>query len=154
MSERTRQLLERPAPFTHREEGPRAAAPTYRPLLHHVQIKTTRMDAMIDWYCEVAGLVVGFKGMGGAWLTNDDANHRLALVESPKLADDPDKLAHAGMHHTAWEFGDIDELLATYERLRDAGILPHRTVDHGPLLSFYYIDPDGNSVELQVGVRP
>ncbi len=149
MSQRTRQLVERPLPSVHQDATARSARTVHRPLLHHVQIKTIRMDEMIDWYSQVTGLVLCFKGLGGAWLTNDDANHRLALVTSPLLADDPDKLSHSGMHHTAWEYSDVDELLETYERLRDIGILPHRTVDHGPTLSFYYVDPDGNSVELQ-----
>jgi catechol 2,3-dioxygenase-like lactoylglutathione lyase family enzyme len=124
--------------------------PVYRPILHHVQLKTSRMDEMIEWYTTVVGLVVCFKGMGGAWLTNDDANHRIALLTTPEISEDPDKLMHAGMHHTAWEYSDVDQLFATYERLRDMGIMPHRTVDHGPILSFYYLDPEGNSVELQV----
>ncbi len=121
-----------------------------RPLLHHVQLKTTRLDEMVDWYGLVTGLVVAFRSPAGAWLTNDDANHRLALLTATKLKDDPDKIAHAGLHHTAWEYAGIGELLDTYVRLRDCGILPHRAVDHGPSLSFYYLDPDGNSVELQV----
>jgi catechol 2,3-dioxygenase len=147
MAATTVQLRVRPLPLVHRGTGETSAA---RPLLHHVQLKTTRLDEMVEWYGRVLGLVVGFRGQGGAWLTNDDANHRLAFVTSPKLGEDPGKLVHAGLHHTAWEFADIDELLGTYERLRDAGILPHRTVDHGPITSFYYVDPDGNSVELQV----
>jgi catechol 2,3-dioxygenase len=149
MPARTVQLEERPMPLVHRLK-PTELDAVPRPFLHHVQLKTIRMDEMIDWYCQVTGMVVNFEGMGGAWLTNDDANHRLALVTSPHLADEPNKLAHTGMHHTAWEYADIDELLSTYERLRDAGILPHRTVNHGPSISFYYVDPDGNSVELQV----
>ena len=37
-------------------------------------------------------------------------------------------------------------LLQGYKEL---DITPHLTVDHGPTTSFYYIDPDGNGVELQ-----
>jgi catechol-2,3-dioxygenase len=87
---------------------------------------------------------------GGAWLSNDTANHRLALLSTPLIRDDPDKLVHAGIHHTAFEYGTLDELLRTYVRLKDRGVLPHSVLDHGMTLSFYYPDPDGNSVELQV----
>ena len=86
---------------------------------------------------------------GGAWLTNDEANHRIALLHSPHVTDDPDKIVHAGIHHTAFEFDSIGELLATWERLRDRDIRPHMVLDHGMTLSFYFVDPDGNSVELQ-----
>jgi len=85
----------------------------HRPVLHHVNLKTRRMQAMIDWYCEVAGMTLRFAFPGGAWLSNDGANHRLAFLATPTLEDDPDKLAHTGLHHTAFEFADMDALLAT-----------------------------------------
>lgn len=120
-----------------------------KPVLHHVNLKTKRMQAMIDWYGEVVGMTTRFVFPGGAWLSNDDANHRLALLATPTLNDDPDKLAHTGMHHIAFEFADMDAVLDTYVRLKQAGIEPHMSLDHGMTLSFYYVDPDGNSVELQ-----
>jgi catechol 2,3-dioxygenase len=119
------------------------------PILHHVNFKTTRLQEMIDWY----GVVVGCKPVhqfaGGAWLTNDNANHRIALVTSPKLSDDPDRLVHSGIHHIAFEYESLDDLLFTFHRLEALGIKPHMTLDHGLTTSFYYVDPDGNSVELQ-----
>jgi catechol 2,3-dioxygenase len=121
----------------------------YRPTLHHVNLKTVRLDEMIDWYGKVVGLEVAFRFDGGAWLTNDAANHRLALLTSPALSDDDGKLDHAGLHHTAFEYELLDELLETYLRLKAEGIRPHFAVDHGMTTSFYYADPDGNSVELQ-----
>lgn len=120
-----------------------------RPRLHHVNLKTTRPQEMIDWYGEVVGSEVTFQFPGGAWLTNDEANHRIALLHSPRLSDDPEKLAHAGIHHTAFEYDSVEDLLATYERLKARGIEPHMALDHGMTTSIYYVDPDGNSVELQ-----
>ncbi len=142
----TTQLAERPLPTP----APDRSTDVIRPYLHHVQLKTTRLDEMVEWYSNALGLVICHRGSGAAWLTNDDANHRLALLTAPGLRDDPDQLEHAGLHHTAWEYSTLDDLLATYRRLKAAEILPHRTVNHGPITSFYYADPDGNSVELQV----
>jgi catechol-2,3-dioxygenase len=119
------------------------------PTLHHVNLKTIRLQAMIDWYTTVAGMQVYYQFPGGAWLSNDGANHRLALLSSPRLSDDPDKLLHTGMHHLAFEYPTLDDLLQTYRRLQAAGIRPHACLDHGMTMSFYYLDPDGNSVELQ-----
>jgi catechol-2,3-dioxygenase len=104
---------------------------------------------MIDWYGLVVGMRPMHRGEAGAWLSNDQANHRLALLCAPGLHDDPDKLIHTGMHHSGYEFGSIYDLLDTYERLAAAGITPHACLDHGMTTSFYYVDPDGNSVELQ-----
>jgi catechol-2,3-dioxygenase len=126
----------------------KSAAQT-QPIFHHVNLKTRRLQKMIDWYGKVIGSKPTFQFPGGAWLTNDGANHRIALLTSSKMSDDPDKLVHTGMHHIAFEYGSCDELLENYARLRDAGIVPHMSLDHGMTMSFYYVDPDGNSVELQ-----
>lgn len=120
-----------------------------RPRLHHVTFKTCRPDEMIAWYGTVIGTSVQHRSPGGAWLTNDEANHRIAMLTSPRICDDPDKLLHSGMHHSAFEFATYDDLLKTYVRLADAGIEPHACLDHGMTTSMYYVDPDGNSVELQ-----
>jgi catechol-2,3-dioxygenase len=119
------------------------------PVLHHVNLKTCRLQEMIDWYGLVVGTTVQHQFEGGAWLTNDGANHRIALLAPPGLVDDPDKLAHAGIHHTAFEFASLGDLLDTYVRLKPQSIVPHACLDHGMTTSFYYVDPDGNSVELQ-----
>ena len=56
------------------------------------------------------------------------------------------------MHHSAFEYASFDELNASYLRLREAGIEPGLCLDHGMTFSYYYADPDGNHVELQVDV--
>ncbi len=56
---------------------------------------------------------------------------------------------HTGIHHIAFEYPTLDDLLNAYTRLNELDITPHFTVDHGMTTSFYYVDPDGNSVELQ-----
>jgi catechol 2,3-dioxygenase len=119
------------------------------PTLHHVNLKTNRLEDMIDWYGLVVGMTVTHQFEGGAWLANDAANHRLALLANPDWEDDPDKLQHTGLHHTAYEYPTMNDLLDTYVRLAQHGILPHACLDHGMTMSFYYVDPDGNSVELQ-----
>jgi catechol 2,3-dioxygenase len=120
-----------------------------RPLLHHVNLKTVRLPEMMQWYGAVVGMAPNHVTETGAWLTNDAANHRLAFLAVPGLEDDPDKLMHTGMHHIGFEYPSMDDLLDAYERLRERGIVPHACLDHGMTTSLYYLDPDGNSVELQ-----
>jgi catechol-2,3-dioxygenase len=93
---------------------------------------------------------VTFQDQTGAWLTNDAANHRIALLAFPGFVDDPEKDTRTGMHHSAFEYGAFEDLNATYLRLRAEGIEPEICLDHGMTLSYYYADPDGNHVELQV----
>jgi catechol 2,3-dioxygenase len=97
----------------------------------------------------VVGMEPSWLAPDACWLTNDGANHRLAMLAVPGLRDDPDKIAHTGMHHFAFEYGSYDALLGACEGLIAEGIRPHTVLDHGMTMSFYFVDPDGNSVELQ-----
>jgi len=121
-----------------------------KPTFHHFNLKTTRLQELIDWYSIVVGAEVTFQDATGAWLTNDAANHRIALLAFPGFVDDPDKETRTGMHHSAFEYEGFAELNSSYERLRDEGIEPEICIDHGMTLSYYYKDPDGNFVELQI----
>jgi 2-polyprenyl-6-methoxyphenol hydroxylase-like FAD-dependent oxidoreductase/catechol 2,3-dioxygenase-like lactoylglutathione lyase family enzyme len=120
------------------------------PKFHHANLKTTRPQEMIDWYRTVTGVEVLFQNEMGAWLSNDAANHRIALMALPNLSDDPEKDTHTGLHHTAFEFDEFADLNGAYLRLKEAGIVPDFCLDHGMTFSYYYRDPDGNHVELQV----
>jgi hypothetical protein len=75
---------------------------------HHNNFFTTRLTEMRDWYGTVLGMEVTFEFPMGAWLTNDRANHRIALTALPGLTDDPDKRLHARMHHHAFEYASFD----------------------------------------------
>ena len=95
------------------------------------------------------GAEVIFENDIGSWLSNDEANHRIALLAFPGFVDDPDKDTRTGLHHVAFEYASFEDLNTSYVRLRETGISPHFCLDHGPTFSYYYSDPDGNHVELQ-----
>jgi catechol 2,3-dioxygenase len=120
-----------------------------KPSLHHVTIKTSRLDDMIAWYALVVGARVQFKDQTAAWMTNDGANHRIAFLAVPGLSDDAEKIRHNGMHHCAFEYANFADLMSTFDRLRNAGVVPAFCLDHGLTISLYYKDPEGNFVELQ-----
>jgi catechol 2,3-dioxygenase len=124
--------------------------PVLKPTFHHFNLKTTRLQELIDWYTAVVGAEVTFQDEIGAWLTNDAASHRIALLAFPGFVDDPDRETRTGMHHSAFEYARFEDLNTTYLRLREQGIEPDICIDHGMTLSYYYRDPDGNRVELQV----
>src|SRR5437868_10991207 len=102
-----------------------------RPTFHHVNLKTTRLQELVDWYTTVVGAEVTFQDASGAWLTNDAANHRIALLCFPGFVDDPDRETRTGMHHSAFEYDSFTDLNASYLRLRDAGIEPDICIDRG-----------------------
>ncbi len=122
---------------------------TIKPALHHVTIKTSRLDEMIAWYGLVIGAELQFRDAGAAWTTNDAANHRVAFLSVPKLSDDPDKASHNGVHHFAFEYESFADLMASFDRMRKSNVEPAFCLDHGLTISLYYKDPEGNYVELQ-----
>lgn len=128
----------------------RRPRPISRPKFHHTTFATLKLDEMVTFYEKIAGLEPVYYSEGGAWLTNDEANHRIALLALPDLKAPEDKGHTAGLHHTAFEYGTFDQWLDNYIRLRDEGIVPFLNLDHGMTMSMYYQDPEGNGVEIQV----
>jgi len=124
--------------------------PVIKPTFHHFNLKTTRLPEMVDFYERLVGAEVIFQFEGGAWLSNDEANHRIALLAFPNFVDDPEKETRTGMHHSAFEYASFEDLISSYERLKEVGVSPALCLDHGMTFSYYYADPDGNHVELQV----
>lgn len=116
--------------------------------LAHVALLTDDVKAMRDWYATVLESRVAFENAFACFTTYDDEHHRVVFVQLPGFERNEKATQH--LHHIAFTYETMDELFATYERLRDAGITPYWTINHGPTLSFYYRDPMGNSVELQI----
>jgi catechol-2,3-dioxygenase len=123
--------------------------PVLRPTLHHTGNFTTRLDEMLEWYRNVVGMEITLSpsSFEGHFVTNDATHHRMSFIKPPGLKPDPVRDA-ACVNHTAFEYESVDDLLESWERLKELGILPHTAVDHGPTFAFYYWDPDGNNVEL------
>jgi catechol 2,3-dioxygenase len=120
-----------------------------RPTLHHVTMRTSRLEEMLAWYERLLGARVMFRNEFAAWVSNDDANHRVAFLAVPGLSEDPRKLYHAGLHHMAFEYSGFGDLMDSYDRLSNEGVSPAFCLDHGMTVSIYYQDPEANYVELQ-----
>jgi catechol-2,3-dioxygenase len=133
------------ATIVSRTLDPKPIAPT---LFAHFVLRSSNMAAMADWYATVLAMHVVHRNDFICFLTYDDEHHRLAIVNIAGLHAPGDKAW--GLAHVAYTFRDVGELLSTYRRLKKTGIEPYRPIHHGPTLSMYYHDPDGNSVELQV----
>lgn len=118
--------------------------------LAHIVFKTSRYEAMVDWYQTVFEAEVMSASPMATFLTYDEEHHRIAIANMPGLADAP--FQSAGMEHCAFTYATIDDLFATHERLAEANIHPYWCINHGPTLSMYYRDPDNNQVELQIDI--
>ncbi len=112
--------------------------------------RTARKDELVAWYRTVFEAEESLANPFLTFLTFDDEHHRIAILGMPGL--EPKGERAVGMEHCAFTYANLGDLLATYARLRAAGITPYWCINHGPNLSCYYRDPDGNQVELTIDV--
>jgi len=115
----------------------------------HAVLRTKgRYDEMVQWYRTVLNARVVAQAPHMAFLSYDDEHHRIAIVNTPHASPrDPNA---EGLDHLSFTYGSLADLLATYARLKAAGIEPFCPVNHGPTTSLYYHDPDRNRIELQI----
>lgn len=122
--------------------------------LAHVVYQTRRFDEMIGWYQNVFEAEVVHRDPALAFLSYDDEHHRLAFANLEVLKGEISEASAShgeiGVNHVAFTYENLGDLLGTFERLKAENILPYWPIHHGPTLSFYYQDPDGNRLELQV----
>lgn len=118
--------------------------------LAHVVLRARDLQRSRAWYLTVLRAHPAFENEAVCFLTYDEEHHRIGLIGRPELGGDAD--AHAGLEHIAFTYASLGELLATYRRLGGEGITPYWTINHGPTISMYYKDPDGNRLELQYDV--
>jgi catechol 2,3-dioxygenase-like lactoylglutathione lyase family enzyme len=124
---------------------PRAASP---PKLAHAVLRTSRYEQMVDFYKKLFDAHATFESEMLTFLTYDEEHHRIALLNVTGLAQQ--KPGVAGVHHIAFTYASMADLISTYERVEKLGIEPVWCTNHGPTTSIYYRDPDGTQLELQV----
>ena len=116
--------------------------------LDHVNLRTTRLAEMIQWYEEILGLSAGDRPdfeMEGAWLyAGDVAAVHLVAVEDDGAAGSETALK---IEHFAFRAsGDAD---AFQERLQLKGVSFRRSgIDAMNLAAFNVWDPDGNHIHV------
>jgi catechol-2,3-dioxygenase len=120
------------------------------PRLVHVVLQTAQPEAVRDWYCAVLKAHVVYADHSLTFLAFDDEHHRIALLEVPADVAKPKSPGAVGMHHTAFTFDNLDDLLERYRELAEQGIEPAVPIQHGVTTSLYYRDPDGNLIEMQI----
>jgi catechol 2,3-dioxygenase-like lactoylglutathione lyase family enzyme len=120
--------------------------------LAHLVLRTPRFAEMKQFYKTILHAHPAFENDQVCFMTYDDEHHRIGLINWPQLA--PADATRAGLEHVAFTFADLPALLAAYRCNKAEGIEPFWSINHGPTISLYYRDPDGNKVEFQHDVFP
>jgi catechol 2,3-dioxygenase-like lactoylglutathione lyase family enzyme len=114
--------------------------------LDHVNVRTTRLEEMRNWYVKVLGFEDGWRppfSFPGAWLyTAGNPIIHLVGVDRP-LNDELDDIR---LEHFALQGDDLDELRT---RLETEGVPCHeRRVPGTDILQLNIHDPDGNHIHV------
>ncbi|KAH7378389.1 Glyoxalase/Bleomycin resistance protein/Dihydroxybiphenyl dioxygenase [Phaeosphaeria sp. MPI-PUGE-AT-0046c] len=115
--------------------------------LAHVVLRTHNHEAMKEYYKNFLGARIIHENEMLTFLSYDNEHHRIALVAVPGTL--PKAKGASGLEHIAFTFDSLTDLLLAYRQRKQHGILPLWPVNHGPTMSIYYQDPDGNQIETQ-----
>jgi len=124
-----------------------AGGPLMPVKLSHVVLRTARLKPSRDWYLTALNGRVQYEDETVCFLTYDAEHHRIGIVQIPGVTGETG--TGPGLEHISFAYRHLGELLANYQRLKGLGVEPYWTINHGPTISMYYRDPDGNRIELQ-----
>ncbi len=142
----------------------RGVAPDY---MSHVVLHTRDVPRMVDWWSKVLNARSMYDDFPAAqddrgiarvsvdFITFDEEHHRLAFMNIDGLTGGgptpgPSDTTPSSLHHIAFTYRSLGDLVQNWKYLQSVGIEPIYTLHHGPTISCYYMDPDGNRAELQI----
>jgi len=128
---------------------PEPAPPHLRPSrFSHLVLQTPQFEAMTAWYKTALSARPMFENGVVCFLSYDEEHHRVMIGHNPNAT--PRDPKAAGVVHFAYAVETLADLVRTYLRLKQAGIVPNDCINHGFTTSLYYLDPDRNEVEFAV----
>ena len=113
----------------------------------HVVLSVKDVMTSVDFYTKALGLeVVDLKeSHRAAFLSFGKQHHDIALFAAPEGAE----RGKVGLSHIAFQIeGGLPELAELKGRLEEMGASVSRTTDHTITKSVYFLDPDGNELEI------
>jgi catechol-2,3-dioxygenase len=115
--------------------------------LGHVGIYVQDLPKMRDFYTRVMGLTVTDEDTERGltfFSSRPDAEHHEFVIMPGRTAPSDTKI----VQQISWHVESVDELLAFHRVLRDEGVSVQREITHGIALAIYFLDPEGNTIEV------
>jgi catechol-2,3-dioxygenase len=115
--------------------------------LQHLVLWVSDVTRSVRFYRDVLGFEVKTQSPRAAFLriAGSPDDHHLGLFEHTGVPGPDERVAR--MYHSAWEVGEITDLVRARDRLLEAGALVGSS-NHGVSLSLYAKDPDGLEFEI------
>ena len=116
--------------------------------LGHIVLRVRDLGRSEEFYSQVLGLrVTGRAGDEMVFFSSTDDHHDLAIAKIAEDAPGPDP-NRVGLYHFAYQLGSFEELKEAYRFLNKKGVKIAGMGDHGVTKSLYFLDPDGNEIEV------
>ena len=115
--------------------------------LQHLVLWVSNVERSVRFYRDILGFEVKTQSPRAAFLRipGSPDDHHLGLFEHTGVPGPHEGVAR--MYHSAWEVGEITDLVRARGRLLEAGALVGSS-NHGVSLSLYAKDPDGLEFEI------
>lgn len=114
----------------------------------HVGIYVRDMDAMIEFYTRILGLVLTDRGAyyrGGeiCFLSRSPNEHHQVVFASGRSGD-----TVSTINQISFFVEDLETLIKYHAILKEQGVAGTDPINHGNAWSLYFPDPEGNRLEL------
>jgi catechol 2,3-dioxygenase-like lactoylglutathione lyase family enzyme len=117
----------------------------------HVNLRVADQEASKRFYRDVLGFAIAEEDPdhGGVFMTLGDNFHTLDIGQhpAPESAPRPQR-GQIGLGHIAFQVGSYAALREAYAHLVESGVEILRATNHINQRSFYFADPDGNTLEI------
>jgi catechol 2,3-dioxygenase len=117
----------------------------------HVNLRVADQEASKRFYRDILGFVIAEEDPhhGGVFMTLGENFHTLDIGQhsTPEAAQRP-RRDQIGLGHIAFQVASYQALREAYKHLVDGGVTILRATNHVNQRSFYFADPDGNTLEI------
>lgn len=116
----------------------------------HVQLRVVDVERSKAFYRDVLGFRVAAQDPthGDLFMTLGEDFHTLDLAQHPSPETGRGPSRSLGVAHIAFQVSSYEALGEAYRTLLEHGVEIDRAVDHVNQRSIYFLDPDGNRLEI------
>jgi catechol 2,3-dioxygenase len=117
----------------------------------HINLRVADQEASKRFYRDVLGFLIAEEDPehGGVFMTLGENFHTLDIGQHPSPNDAPrPQRGQIGLAHIAFQVGSYAALRDAYAHLVKNGVEIMRATNHVNQRSFYFADPDGNTLEI------